>query len=58
LLKSKGNLSEGEMYAVPKGIEHKPYAEYEAMILLIEPSGVMNTGAEVGSKTAENDVWI
>ena len=52
------NLSEGEMYVVPKGIEHKPYAESEAKVLLIEPRGVVNTGDEVGSKTAENDVWV
>ncbi|AKO54060.1 cupin [Marinobacter psychrophilus] len=52
------NLSEGEMYVVPKGIQHKPYAEHEAKILLIEPRGVVNTGGEAGSKTAENDVWI
>ncbi|RUO77320.1 cupin domain-containing protein [Idiomarina seosinensis] len=51
-------LSEGEMYVVPKGVEHKPYAEHEAQILLIEPRGVVNTGEEKGSKTAENDVWI
>lgn len=52
------NLSEGEMYVVPRGIEHKPYAEYEAKVLLIEPRGVVNTGDELGSQTAENDVWI
>ena len=52
------NLSEGEMYVVPKGIEHKPYAEHEAKVLLIEPRGVVNTGDKAGSKTAENDVWI
>lgn len=51
-------LSEGEMYVVPKGIEHKPYAEHEAKVLLIEPRGVTNTGDEKGSQTAENDVWI
>lgn len=43
---------------VPKGIEHKPYAEHEAKVLLIEPRGVVNTGDETGSQTAENDVWI
>lgn len=52
------NLSEGEMYVVPKDTEHKPYAEHEAKVLLIEPRGVVNTGDEAGSKTAENDVWI
>jgi mannose-6-phosphate isomerase-like protein (cupin superfamily) len=51
-------LNAGEMYVVPKGIEHKPYAEEEAKVLLIEPKGVVNTGDEVGEKTAENDVWI
>ncbi|PXX99278.1 cupin domain-containing protein [Halomonas sp. LBP4] len=52
------SLSEGELYVVPKGTEHKPYAEDEAKVLLIEPRGVVNTGDEAGSQTAENDVWI
>jgi len=52
------NLSEGEMYVVPKGVEHKPYAQHEAKVLLIEPQGVVNTGDKASSKTAENDVWI
>lgn len=51
-------LSEGEMYVVPKGVEHKPFAENEAKVLLIEPRGVVNTGEEAGSKTAKNDVWL
>ena len=33
------DLSEGEMFVVPKGIEHKPYAEEEVKLLLIEPRG-------------------
>ncbi len=52
------NLAEGEMYVVPKGVEHKPYGEEEVKILLIEPRGVLNTGHEGGERTAENDVWI
>jgi len=52
------DLSEGEMYVVPKGVEHKPYAEHEAKVLLIEPRGVVNTGDESVSLTAEDDVWI
>jgi mannose-6-phosphate isomerase-like protein (cupin superfamily) len=51
-------IEQGEMYVVPKGTEHKPYAEREVKLLLIEPSGVLNTGDEAGDKTAENDVWI
>ena len=52
------DLREGEMYVVPRGVEHKPRAEKEARLLLIEPRGVLNTGAESGELTAENDVWI
>lgn len=48
----------GEMFVVPRGIEHKPYAEREVKMLLIEPRGVLNTGHEGGERTAENDVWI
>jgi mannose-6-phosphate isomerase-like protein (cupin superfamily) len=48
----------GEMYVVPKGIEHKPYAEQEVKLLLIEPRGVPNTGDQGGERTAQNDVWI
>ncbi len=51
-------LSDGEMFVVPKGVEHKPYAEEEVKMLLIEPRGVKNTGDKGGELTAENDVWI
>ena len=48
----------GEMFVVPKGVEHKPYAAAEVKMLLIEPRGVLNTGDEGGERTAQNDVWI
>jgi mannose-6-phosphate isomerase-like protein (cupin superfamily) len=51
-------VSAGEMFVVPKGVEHKPYAEHEVKLLLIEPRGVVNTGHQGGERTAENDVWI
>ena len=51
-------LSAGEMFVVPKGVEHKPYAEEEVRMLLIEPQGVKNTGDEGGDLTAKNDIWI
>ncbi|MGV8860715.1 MAG: cupin domain-containing protein [Pseudomonas sp.] len=51
-------LSAGELYVVRKGVEHKPYAEHEVKLMLIEPTGVLNTGAEGGDRTAQNDVWI
>jgi mannose-6-phosphate isomerase-like protein (cupin superfamily) len=51
-------LGPGELFVVPKGVEHKPYAASEVRMLLIEPRGVLNTGHEGGERTAENDVWI
>jgi len=52
-------LEAGEMYVVPKGVEHKPVADQEVHLMLIEPRGVVNTGDGASSdKTAENDVWI
>jgi mannose-6-phosphate isomerase-like protein (cupin superfamily) len=52
------HLAAGEMFVVPKGVEHKPYAENEVKLLLIEPRGVPNTGERGGERTAPNDVWI
>lgn len=52
------HVSTGEMFVVPKGVEHKPHAEKEVKLLLIEPRGVVNTGEEGGERTAANDVWI
>ena len=52
------HVSTGEMFVVPKGIEHKPYAEHEVKLLLIEPRGVLNTGHEGSDRTAANDVWL
>ena len=51
-------LSEGEMFVVPKGMEHKPVAEHECHIVLVEPAGTANTGDVVSERTAANNVWI
>jgi len=51
-------LSEGDMFVVPKGIDHKPWAENECKVMIIEPRGVVNTGNSEGDLTASNDVWI
>ena len=51
-------LNEGEIYVVPKGIEHKPFAENECKVMLVEPRGVVNTGENNSGLTAENDIWI
>jgi mannose-6-phosphate isomerase-like protein (cupin superfamily) len=45
-------LSEGEMFVVPRGVEHCPKAEEEAHVLLIEPRGTINTGDAGGALTA------
>ena len=51
-------VNEGEMIVVPKGTKHKPYAREEAKIMLVEPSGVINTGDNQGHLTAPNDEWV
>ena len=51
-------LEAGEMIVVPKGKRHKPFAEKEAKIMLVEPRGVVNTGDVKNELTAENDQWI
>ena len=51
-------LNEGDMFVVPKGIEHKPWAENECKVMIIEPRGVLNTGSSESNLTASNDVWI
>ena len=51
-------LGAGDMFVVPRGVEHKPFAAGEVRLLLIEPRGVLNTGAAGGARTASNDVRI
>jgi mannose-6-phosphate isomerase-like protein (cupin superfamily) len=51
-------LKEGEMFVVPKEMEHKPVTEQECHLLLVEPAGTVNTGDVVNERTAANNVWI
>ncbi len=51
-------IGPGEMFVVPKGVRHKPCADNEVKVMLIEPRGVKNTGEEGGERTAPDDVWI
>jgi mannose-6-phosphate isomerase-like protein (cupin superfamily) len=46
-------LEQGEMFIVPRGVEHCPRADEEAHVLLIEPKGTVNTGDAGGDLTAE-----
>ena len=51
-------LNAGEMIVVPKGKKHKPFANEEAKIMLVEPRGIINTGDIESDLTAKNDQWI
>ena len=51
-------LKSGEMVVVKKGEKHRPYAEEECKIMLVEPIGTLNTGDVGGELTALNNEWI
>ncbi len=51
-------LRPGEMFVVPRGVEHRPWADGECRVLLIEPSGTLNTGAERGALTVDDPAWV
>jgi mannose-6-phosphate isomerase-like protein (cupin superfamily) len=55
---SNVELSEGEIFVVPRGVEHRPVADQEAHILLFEPKGTLNTGDVNNELTAPADDWI
>ncbi len=48
-------LTAGDLFVVPRGLRHRPIANEEAQIALIEPAGVLNTGDE---KTAAPESWL
>jgi mannose-6-phosphate isomerase-like protein (cupin superfamily) len=47
-------LGPGELFVVPKGVEHRPVAEDEAHLLLIEPHGTPNTGDPATAALKQN----
>ena len=51
-------IKSGEMIVVPKGVIHKPFADEECKVMLVEPRGILNTGDTKGDLTAPNDQWI
>ncbi len=52
-------LGEGELYVVPKGVEHAPHAAAECQILVLEPAGTVNTGDAEGVDMAPTTgEWI
>lgn len=52
------DLKSGEMFVVPKGTEHKPFADKECKAILVEPAGTINTGNAGGELTADDNIWI
>ena len=47
------DLEEGELFIVPRGVEHRPVAEEEAHVMLFEPASTLNTGNRRTEKTRE-----
>ena len=52
------HLTQGELCVIPAGVEHKPSAAGECQILMVEPSGTLNTGDAGGDRTIEETEWI
>ena len=50
-------LNEGELAVIPRGQEHRPVAEEEAHVLLLEPKTTRNTGDVLDERTVEPE-WI
>ena len=50
------HLSIGQLFVVPRGVEHRPSAAAECAILMIEPSVTVNTGDALGPRTVERVV--
>lgn len=48
----------GQLYVVGKNIEHRPVVPTEAVAIIIEPRGVVNTGDADSVLRAKNDVWL
>ena len=51
-------LRAGEMFVVPKGVEHKPAAVAECRVMLVETAGTVNTGDAVSDRTAAVDAVV
>ncbi|ELR72922.1 DSBH domain containing protein [Fulvivirga imtechensis AK7] len=54
----KIDLNEGEMYIVPKGVEHLPEAKEECHVLLFEPKSTAHTGDVESALTVKDLEWI
>lgn len=50
-------VAEGEFVIIPHGIEHRPVADDEVLVILLEPKTTVNTGAERSERTVEAE-WV
>ena len=46
-------LGPNDVFVVPKGVEHRPSADEEALVVMVEPKGTVNTGDQPGERTSE-----
>ena len=53
----KVQLNEAKMILVPRGEEHKPFADEKCKMLMVKPKDVLNTGDAEGELIAKNEVW-
>ncbi len=51
-------LDAGEFFVVPRGVEHRPSAESEAHVMLMEPAGTLNTGDTENAFTVNDPRWL
>jgi mannose-6-phosphate isomerase-like protein (cupin superfamily) len=52
------SVKKGEMFVIPKGVEHKSSTKSECRAMLVEAAGTVNTGDAGGGKTAPADAWV
>ena len=52
------DLKQGELFVVPKGVEHNPIAKPTASVMLFEPAATKHTGAVAHERTAYEQPWI
>ena len=52
------DLQAGELYVVPRGVEHKPVSPGGCSVMLVEPRGVVNTGETESELTAKGEQWV
>ena len=52
------DLNQGDMIVVPRGVEHRPVAEEECSVMLVEPTGLVNTGDLEASEKTTTGIWL